>query len=150
MKPKIFLTAIFLVSMMTINVSAQEAKSNATCVKKEQSNGIPNLTDDQKAKIKEIRTSHMKTTTEIKNQLSEKKAHLKTITATDKTDQKEIDATIDQITALQNKMMKNNVGMRMEIRAQLTDEQKVYFDSHKGGGHGDRQNVMPRKKAMMK
>lgn len=146
MTPKFFFTTIFLMSMMTFNVAAQETKSEAPCVKNASYNDIPNLTDDQKAKIKEIKTSHLTITNNLKNQLSEKKAHLKTITSTNNPNQTEIDATIDQITTLQNKMMKNNIGMRLEIRSQLTDEQKVYFDSH----HNNHNKMMRHKKAMKK
>ena len=132
MKPKTILTAIFMMTVFFIAGNAQNAdNANPPCKGKGPMYRIPDLTDAQKSKIEAIRTAHMKTATQLRNQLKEKRAHLQTLTASDNPDQKEIDATIDEITALQNKLMKNGTAMRMEIRNELTDEQKVYFDSMK-------------------
>jgi len=92
---------------------------------------IPNLTEEQQDKISKIRTTHLKVSNELRNKLKEKRAHLQTLTRTDNVNQKEVDATIDDITSLQNQLMKNVTKMRLEIRALLTDEQKVYFDSYR-------------------
>ncbi len=91
-------------------------------------NKIPNLTDKQKTDIKNIWIERQKKTTEYRNLLQEKRAHLKVLTTQDNPDQKEVDKTINEISGLKEKMMKENIHARMQIRALLTDEQKVYFD----------------------
>ena len=91
---------------------------------------IPDLTEAQRTQIKTIRTNFLKIVTPLKNQLAEKRAHLKTITAVDNPNQKEIDKTVDEIGNLRTTIMKERITMRQKIRHLLTDEQKVYFDAH--------------------
>ncbi len=131
MRQKILISAFIFLSTMVFSVNAQDAKSNMGCNGKGLMGHIPNLTETQQTQITEIRTKHMKISNDLRNQLKEKRAHLQTLTSSDNPDQKAIDATIDEITGLQNKLMKNGTAMRMEIRSQLTDDQKVYFDAHK-------------------
>jgi len=99
---------------------------------------IPDLSEDQKSQIKNLRMQMTKETTPIKAQIREKKAHLNTLSIAEKPDMKAINKTIDEIGALQVKIMKAHAKMRQDIRALLTDEQKVVFDSKAGNmkGHG--------------
>ncbi len=130
MKQKNLISAFIFLSTVVFSVNAQDTKSNPHCNGKGPMGQIPNLTETQKTKITDIRTAHMKISNNLRNQLKEKRAHLQTLTLLDNPDQKAIDGTIDEITGLQNQLMKNGTAMRIEIRSQLTDEQKVYFDSH--------------------
>ena len=106
-------------------------------------NAIPDLTDEQKTKIEDLRTAHMKEMQNFRNQMREKRAHLITLQTAGKVDMKAVNSTIDEMTALKNKHMKSNVAHRQEVRNLLTDNQKVYVDAHignkgcgKGMGHG--------------
>ena len=94
--------------------------------------GIPNLTAEQKTKIQALRLKHQKEVTPLKNELAEKKAHLHTLSSVEKPDINAINKTIDEISALQTKIMKSNASHRIEIASNLTDEQKVFFNSHQG------------------
>lgn len=98
--------------------------------------GIPNLTADQKTKIDALRTKHQKEVTPLRNELAEKQAHLNSLESAEKVDKDAINKTIDEITALQSKIMKLRVNHRLEVSALLTDDQKVYFNSHHGDGMG--------------
>jgi len=98
--------------------------------------GIPNLTADQKTKIDALRVKNQKEVTPLRNELNEKEAHLRTLESADKVDKDAINKTIDEITALQGKIMKLRVNHRLEVSALLTDDQKVYFNSHHGDGMG--------------
>ncbi len=89
---------------------------------------IPNLTDEQKSKIKELKIVNMKNMLALKNQLNEKTAHLKTLTTAEKVDMKAVNQTIDEIGSIKIQMMKNCVAHQQEIRKLLTEEQRVYFD----------------------
>jgi len=90
---------------------------------------IPDLTQAQKDKIKELRTANMKETTQIKNQLQEKRARLNTLRTADKPNMNEIDKTIDEISALTAKLMKQREHFIQDVRKELTEEQRVTFDT---------------------
>ncbi len=104
--------------------------------------GIPNLTAEQKTKIQVLRVKHQKEVTPLRNELAEKKAHLRTLNSVEKPDINAINKTIDEMSVLQTKIMKSNASHRLEIASNLTDEQKVFFNSHQGKmkngkrGHG--------------
>jgi hypothetical protein len=91
---------------------------------------IPNLSEEQKSMIKELHIAHYKETQPIKNQLQELKARQKSLSTADKPDIKAINANIDDITKLQNKLMKSRAAMHQQVRALLNDEQKMWFDQH--------------------
>jgi Spy/CpxP family protein refolding chaperone len=104
---------------------------------------IPILTDEQKAKMKELRLALHKETLPLKNQLNELKAKQQTLATADKADMKAINANIDEITKVQNQLMKAKSANLQQIRALLTDEQKMIFDTHKKmGGKGHKEGKM--------
>lgn len=128
------LVAFIMIGSQT--VFAQEAEHK--CEKGECVKGISDLTDVQKQKIDELCLSHKKEMTGIKNQMNEKRAHLKTLQAADKADMTAINKTIDEISALNADLMKKGAANKQSIRALLTDNQKVVFDANAGkhGGAG--------------
>ena len=92
---------------------------------------IPNLTEEQKTKIKSLRLATMKEIQPLRNQLGELRAKGKTLTTCEKSDMKAINANIDDITKLQNQIMKIREANHQQIRALLTDEQRIFFDMKK-------------------
>ncbi|HEY9122791.1 MAG TPA: Spy/CpxP family protein refolding chaperone [Bacteroidales bacterium] len=100
--------------------------------------GIPGLTTEQSAKLKELKLAHYKEVQPVKNQLKELKAKQHTLTTAEKPDMKAINANIDEITKLENTLMKARAAHIQQIRALLTDEQRMIFDSrkHKPGKKG--------------
>ena len=86
------------------------------------------LTDDQKTKIKDLKIAHMKETMKLKGKMGELHAHLQTLSTADVADMKAINATIDEITATQNQMMKSREVFKQQVRALLTEEQRLHFD----------------------
>ena len=91
---------------------------------------IPNLTDEQKSKIKDLKIAHFKEVQPLRNKLGELRARERTLTTADKPDMKAINANIDEITNVQNQLMKARESHRQQIRALLNDEQRIYFDMH--------------------
>ena len=87
------------------------------------------LTEDQRKKRQSIRMKTAKDVLPLKNQLGEKKAHLRTITTVDKPDMNEINKTIDEMAALRTQIEKKKIAARMEIRGLLNDEQRLKFDT---------------------
>lgn len=97
---------------------------------------IPGLTADQETKIKALHLNLVKQILPIKNELAEKEAHLQTLSTAEKADMKAINATIDEISVLKTKMAKLHMQFRQDVRALLTEEQRVTFDMHQGKGMG--------------
>ncbi len=90
---------------------------------------LPDLTEEQQNKIDALRVGHLKEMNTFRNQMNELRAKKQTLQTNDNADLKEINSVIDQMTEVHNKMMKTSAQHRQEVRSQLTDEQKVYFDS---------------------
>jgi Spy/CpxP family protein refolding chaperone len=95
---------------------------------------IQDLTDAQQKKIDELKLAHQKNMLQFKNQLNEKDARLQTLRTADKADMNEINKTIDEIGVIKTQMMKEKENHRQQVRAQLTDSQKVKFDMNQGKG----------------
>lgn len=91
---------------------------------------IPDLTDEQGEQIKKLKTAHMKEMLVLRNQMGELKAKKRTLSTGDNVDTKVANANIDEITKLQNTIMKKQFKHRQDIRNLLTEDQKVWFDSH--------------------
>ena len=129
-----FLTVVIasLLIFLTNDVYAQhpnQGSKNAN-KKRQKEYAIPDLTDAQKEKIKELQTANQKVINPLKNQLQEKKAHLKSLRSSENPNLNEIDKTIDEITGLTGKMMKQRERFIQDVRKILTDEQRVYFDAN--------------------
>jgi Spy/CpxP family protein refolding chaperone len=87
-----------------------------------------NLTDAQKESFKQSRLALEKQLQPIRNELGEAEARQRTLTTTDKPDMDAINKNIDKIGALKAQMAKLQVKHHLEMRAQLTDEQRLKFD----------------------
>jgi len=90
---------------------------------------ILNLTDEQREKILELSTSHQKEILSLKSQLNENWAKNQSLMVEDNPDMKVINANIDERTGIMNKIMKSNAEFRNKISEQLTDEQKLIFNT---------------------
>ncbi|GAB4343314.1 MAG: hypothetical protein Kow0037_31340 [Calditrichia bacterium] len=90
---------------------------------------VPNLTDEQKQKIDELRVPHLRKMQDLRNQVMEKRARLHTLSTADKPNMGEINKVIDEIGKLRTQIMKERQAHRQQIRGLLTEEQRVIFDS---------------------
>lgn len=142
-------TLLVAVAIMVIGTSTY-AQRGRNCDSKgqgfnraEMCERIPDLTEDQKTKIEDLRLEQMKEMTNHRNQMDELRAKKRTLMTSDNADMKEINSVIDQMTSLQNKRMKASAKHRQEVRSLLTEEQKVYFDAmprhRRGHGKGMKQ-----------
>jgi len=91
-----------------------------------------NLSEEQIGKMEEFRTNHLKEMLPIKNEMQEKRAHLRTLTTAENVNQKEIDKAVDEIANLTSKQMKLKIAHQQQMRALLTEDQRVLFDSRIG------------------
>ena len=100
---------------------------------------MQSLTEEQKATIQEIRLNGYKQCKPLRDELRELMAHQRTLTTADNPDMKAINANIDKMSDVKNQLAKAMTKQRVDIRAQLTEEQKMQFDKmkmHTGFGKG--------------
>jgi Spy/CpxP family protein refolding chaperone len=89
-----------------------------------------NLTEEQKTQIKTIKEPNMQKHQAVKLDLEEKHIQLKKLETAEKADIKAINAKIDEISAIKTQLMKDAAAVKQEIRALLTPEQRIKFDTH--------------------
>jgi len=90
-----------------------------------------NLTDAQKDAFKQSMLALQKQVQPLHNELGEAEAHQKTLVTADKPDLAAINKNIEKIGALKIEMAKLRVKHRLDMRAQLTEEQRLKFDVFK-------------------
>src|SRR6476659_7419412 len=78
--------------------------------------GIPNLTEDQKTKIKAQQVAFGKEALPLTTQLEEKRAHLRTLQTAQGYDANAVNAAIDDISKTQSQLMKKQAANRESIR----------------------------------
>ena len=103
-------------------------------------NGL-NLTDAQKETLKQSRLAIQKQLQPIQNELGEAQAHQKTLMSAEKPDLTAINKNIEKMGSLKVELEKIKVKNHLDMRAQLTDEQRLKLDARKGqmkGGDGMR------------
>lgn len=108
-----------------------------------------NLTDVQKEAFKKSHLEMQKQIMPLRNQLGELKAHQKTLMSVETTDLAAINKNIEKMGALKVEIEKTEAKYRLDMRAQLTEEQRLKFDLGKGkmkekrahGAKGQKQKV---------
>lgn len=108
----------------------QQKRQNKSAQLERPYNMIPDLTDAQKEQMKDIHFNTMKQVQPMKNQLREKRTHLKTLTTAEKADLKVINNQIDEIAKLEASIQKIQAASHQGVRNILTDEQRLIFDAH--------------------
>jgi Spy/CpxP family protein refolding chaperone len=141
MKTKILMLAVLL-GLTTVVIAQPKEKEQGKSfqgpkheMRMEDRKGGPenglNLTDAQKEAFKQSRLAMQKQLQPIQNELGEAEAHQKTLVTTEKTDLAAINKNIEKIGALKVEMAKIQTKHHLEMRAQLTDEQRLKFDAFK-------------------
>jgi len=124
-------------SVFTVQAQADDKDKRPGKEKQEMAPGdrlkkmIPDLSENQIAKIKEISLAHKKSVQETRNLLREKEAHLETLQTKDNPNMGEINKAIDEIGALRIQMHKSSAQHRQDVRNLLTPSQKLAFDKIK-------------------
>ena len=102
---------------------------------------LQELTSEQRNAMREITLKYKKEMIPLRAEMETKNLELQELVRAD-AGKDAIFAKLDEIGALRTEMMKKRMAMRLEIRAQLTDEQKEMMDAkhmmmgHKGAGGG--------------
>lgn len=90
------------------------------------------LTDAQKEAFKQSRLVLQKQLQPIQNELGEAEAHQKTLMTAEKPDVAAINKNIEKMGSLKVEMAKIRAKNHLDMRAQLTEEQRLKFDAMKG------------------
>ena len=90
---------------------------------------MPDLTEEQKSQMKDLRLQMHKSLLPMQNQIGEYDAKMRTLTTAEQADMKAINKVIDNKTDVLAKMMKLKAENHQKMRAILTDEQRVIFDT---------------------
>jgi Spy/CpxP family protein refolding chaperone len=102
---------------------------------------ISDLTEEQEAKIKELKTAHMKDMLKYNNELNEKHAKLKTLQTAESVEMDKVNKVIEDIGLIKTEMAKERAALHQEIRKLLTLEQRIHFDTKtlydRRGYHGE-------------
>lgn len=93
---------------------------------------IPELTQEQEAKIQAIRAERINQTTAHRAKMDELRASQRKLRLAENPNMAEIDKVIDQMASLRARHMKANAAHHQSIREVLTPEQRVMFDSRTG------------------
>ena len=88
---------------------------------------IPNLTDEQKAKLEKLHSEHMKMMEAAKADMEKQAVEMKALMK-DPVDLKKAEAKIDEMARMHADMKKKCLAHRLAVRALLTPEQKAKFD----------------------
>jgi len=94
--------------------------------------GELNLTDAQKELFKKSRLDVQKQIQPLRNELGEAEAHQQTLVTAEKPDLAAINNNIEKIGGLKIEIAKVQAKHRLDMRAQLTEEQRLKFDAFKG------------------
>jgi Spy/CpxP family protein refolding chaperone len=90
---------------------------------------LPDLTDEQKAKIKKADLKQLEAMIPLRNQMREKKIHLSAILTTIPVDIKSADQFADEIGKVTASILKLQLRHDQELRSLLTPDQQIIFDS---------------------
>ena len=137
MKTKVLMLAVFM-GLTTVLVAQQDEKGerksrrgpNSEVIMGEQrvhGNGL-DLTDAQKEAFKQGMLDMQKQLQPIRNELGEARAHQKTLATAEKSDMAAINKNIEKMGGLKTEMAKIQNKYHLEMRAQLTEEQRLKFD----------------------
>ena len=108
-----------------------EMRMNGNRGERGMQNGM-NLTDTQKDAFKQSMMDLHKKIQPLRNELGEAQAHQKTLVSAEKTDMGAINKNIEKIGGIRVEIAKIETKHHLDMRAQLTDEQKLKFDMMKG------------------
>jgi len=88
------------------------------------------LTEEQKAQIKDIHLSHMKDVQPIKDEVKINRVKVDVLLKRDDPDMKEIVSLVEANGKLLTQIQVKSIEQKINVRSLLTDEQKIIYDSH--------------------
>lgn len=121
--------ALFVLLLMVFSTVLMAKGPNGNCRKW---TSVPNLTSDQESKIKNLETIHLNKMLPLRNELNELQARHQTLQTEKAADLTKINDNIDKISKVKGKIAKERARFQQEIRLQLSDDQRLWFDTCTG------------------
>ena len=141
MKIKILSLALIVVFAFSITAKAQQTERKrrspeqreimAKRFDRERANFNDFFTEEQRAKLKELRLESTKEIQPLRNELNELRAKQRTLTTAEKADMKAIENNIEKMADVQAEIQKISAKQHQEIRSMLSEEQRIKFDQRK-------------------
>lgn len=100
---------------------------------------IADLTEQQKEAIKKIHLENLKATQSLRNEMGEKEARLQTLRSDNSATKNDLLALASEIGDLRKELYLARVEKQFDVRALLTEDQKVMFDNMKRHRHRGKQ-----------
>lgn len=97
---------------------------------------LPGITSDQLDQIDALRLKNLKENQQLRNELGEKRARMRTLSSVDNPDMAAINKLIDEMAAIRANIQKNMAASHQQIRQLLTEEQRLIFDNRRPGARG--------------
>lgn len=91
-----------------------------------------NFTEEQREQMQVLRLETEKQLKPYQDQMRELRARHQTLVTAEKPDTKAIESSLEKIAEVQLSMAKIRANQHQELRAQLTEEQKLQFDKRRG------------------
>ena len=139
-KVSLFLVSFLMFSLIASVSVAQQRNGEGPGSGQNDQCMIPDLTEEQEAKIQVFKTDFMQEAFTIKNQIQLKKSELNILQTAEKVDMNKVNAKIKEIGDLTTKIHLNKAEMHNNVRNLLNEEQKLAFDMHHSrhekGPHG--------------
>lgn len=104
---------------------------------------IPDLTEEQEAKIQDLKLDMKKEMLPLQTKLDALDADVKLAMTADKFDESKVSGLVKQMQEIKTQMRMKRIQHHQEVRKLLTPEQRKVFDAHllsdrgRGRGHGD-------------
>lgn len=111
---------------------------------------IPNLSEDQKSKIKAVKEESRKQMEPQRMEMKELRSKLRELKAAESPNTAEINKAIDRTAALKAEMEKNRTASELKVRAILTPEQRKVMDEKMKEKQAMREKQHMEKKEMRK
>ncbi|MFC1569006.1 Spy/CpxP family protein refolding chaperone [bacterium] len=126
----VFIISMIIMLFIISSIYAQDSQKQVHVkkIKGGQCMDLPDLTEDQQAKIKEIHLNMNKAVLPLKGELEVLSAELKQLIITDKPNKSDVMKKVEVIGELRIKMQKLHMEAKLETRGLLTSEQRVKFD----------------------
>ena len=103
---------------------------------------IPGLTEEQREEMATLRTAHLKEMQKFRDQIDINRIRYRSMMREDNANMADINGNIEERSEIRTNMEKAHAAHLQEVRALLTEEQRVWFNSARGAAvRGMRQGV---------
>ena len=147
MKTRILSLALIAVFAISVTAMAQQPERKkrtpeqremmAKRFDRERARSNDFFTEEQQAKLKELRLESAKEIQPLRNELNELRAKQQTLSTAEKADMKAIEGNIEKMADVQAEIQKIRAAQHQEIRSMLSDEQRIKFDEMRKGRDRD-------------